>query len=64
MSNSPAAGLGSWRLAAGVAVAVIASLIVERFTFRYLKMKHGDATEHAIPLVSSLGFLLILNTWC
>jgi branched-chain amino acid transport system permease protein len=46
-------------LAAGVAAAVIASLIVERFTFRYLKMTHGDATEHAIPLVSSLGFLLI-----
>jgi hypothetical protein len=43
-------------LVAGVAVAVLASLIVERFTFRYLKMKHGDATEHAIPLVSSLGF--------
>jgi branched-chain amino acid transport system permease protein len=56
---------GGWAwlaaLAAGVAVAVIASLIVERFTFRYLKMKHGDATEHAIPLVSSLGFLLIFE---
>ena len=24
-------------------------------------MKHGDATEHAIPLVSSLGFLLIFE---
>jgi len=57
------AGGFSWlaALAAGVAVAVIASLIVERFTFRYLKMKHGDATEHAIPLVSSLGFLLIFE---
>src|SRR5580704_17541959 len=46
---------GSWAwllaLAAGVGAAVIASLIVERFTFRYLKMTHGDATEHAIPLV-------------
>jgi branched-chain amino acid transport system permease protein len=56
---------GGWAwlaaLAGGVAVAVVASLIVERFTFRYLKMKHGDATEHAIPLVSSLGFLLIFE---
>jgi branched-chain amino acid transport system permease protein len=34
---------------------------VERFTFRYLKTRHGDATEHAIPLVSSLGFLLIFE---
>ena len=24
-------------------------------------MKHGDATEHAIPLVSSLGFLLVFE---
>ena len=52
-----------WPLAllGGVVAAVIASLIVERFTFRYLKTKHGDATEHAIPLVSSLGFLLIFE---
>ena len=57
------AGSWSWlaALAVGVAVAVVASLIVERFTFRYLKMRHGDATEHAIPLVSSLGFLLIFE---
>jgi branched-chain amino acid transport system permease protein len=48
-------------LAVGVATAVVASLLVERFTFRYLKMKYGDATEHAIPLVSSLGFLLIFE---
>lgn len=48
-------------LVGGVAAAVVASLIVERFTFRYLKTKHGDATEHAIPLVSSLGFLLIFE---
>lgn len=48
-------------LICGVAVAVLASLLVERFTFRYLKMKHGDATEHAIPLVSSLGFLLVFE---
>ena len=46
---------------AGIAVTVVASLIVERFTFRYLKTRHGDATEHAIPLVSSLGFLLIFE---
>jgi branched-chain amino acid transport system permease protein len=48
-------------LLGGVAVAIVASLIVERFTFRYLKTRHGDATEHAIPLVSSLGFLLIFE---
>ena len=53
----------AWRfgLVASVVVAVIASLIVERFTFRYLKTRYGDSTEHAIPLVSSLGFLLILE---
>jgi branched-chain amino acid transport system permease protein len=52
-----------WPLAllGGVIAAVVASLIVERFTFRYLKTKHGDATEHAIPLVSSLGFLLVFE---
>ena len=57
------AGTWAWLvgLFVGVAVAVAASLLVERFTFRYLKMKHGDATEHAIPLVSSLGFLLIFE---
>jgi branched-chain amino acid transport system permease protein len=48
-------------LAGGIAVAILASLVVERFTFRYLKKRHGDATEHAIPLVSSLGFLLIFE---
>jgi branched-chain amino acid transport system permease protein len=56
---------GSWAwlvgLTVGVAAAVLASLLVERFTFRYMKMKHGDSTEHAIPLVSSLGFLLIFE---
>src|SRR5580692_541841 len=64
-SNGLVKFAGSWAwivaLVVGVAVAVFASLIVERFTFRYLKMKHGDATEHAIPLVSSLGFLLIFE---
>ncbi len=53
----------SWPLAvaAALAVAVIAELIVERFTYRYLKAKHGDATEHALPLVSSLGFLIVFQ---
>lgn len=57
------AGRGAWlaALAAGVIVAVVASLIVERFTYRYFKTRHGDATEHAIPLVSSLGFLIIFE---
>jgi branched-chain amino acid transport system permease protein len=65
MSHGYVKFAGGWEwlaaLCAGVAVAVVASLLVERFTFRYLKMKHGDATEHAIPLVSSLGFLLIFE---
>jgi branched-chain amino acid transport system permease protein len=65
MANGYVKFAGGWdwlaALAAGVAVAVAASLLVERFTFRYLKMKHGDATEHAIPLVSSLGFLIIFE---
>src|ERR1700722_11511436 len=64
-SNGLVKFAGSWAwivaLVVGVAVAVFASLLVERFTFRYLKMRHGDATEHAIPLVSSLGFLLIFQ---
>src|ERR1700761_6199747 len=57
------AGGWAWLMAlcGGVVIAVAASLLVERFTFRYLKMRHGDATEHAIPLVSSLGFLLIFQ---
>jgi branched-chain amino acid transport system permease protein len=57
------AGHGAWlaALTAGVLVAVMASLVVERFTFRYLKTRHGDAAEHAIPLVSSLGFLMIFE---
>jgi branched-chain amino acid transport system permease protein len=48
-------------LLCGVVAAILASLLVERFTFRYLKTKYGDSTEHAIPLVSSLGFLLVLE---
>ena len=57
------AGGWAWLVAliAGIVVATAASLVVERFTFRYLKTRHGDATEHAIPLVSSLGFLLIFE---
>jgi branched-chain amino acid transport system permease protein len=57
------AGSWAWLLALliGIAVTTVASLIVERFTFRYLQTKTGDATEHAIPLVSSLGFLLIFE---
>lgn len=53
----------SWPIAlmGAVVLTIIASLIVERFTFRYLKTKYGDSTEHAIPLVSSLGFLLVLE---
>lgn len=52
-----------WPLALGmgILVAIAASLVIERFTFRYMKTKYGDSTEHAIPLVSSLGFLLVLE---
>ena len=49
----------------GVLLALIAatlcSLLIERFTYRYMKTRYGDATEHAIPLVSSLGFLIIFE---
>lgn len=48
-------------LALGIAVCTALSLVVERFTFRFMKARYGDATEHAIPLVSSLGFLLIFE---
>ena len=52
-----------WVLAAviAIAIAIAGSLLVERFTYRYLKTRYGDATEHAIPLVSSLGFLIIFE---
>ena len=52
-----------WPLALSLSIllAIAVSLVVERFTFRYLAMKYGDSTEHAIPLVSSLGFLLIIE---
>jgi branched-chain amino acid transport system permease protein len=49
----------------GVLLALIAatlcSLLIERFTYRYMRTRYGDATEHAIPLVSSLGFLIIFE---
>lgn len=59
----PGFGTLAWplALAIGVLAALIVSLIVERLTFRVMKMRFGDATEHAIPLVSSLGFLLIIE---
>ena len=44
-----------------ILVITIASLIIERFTYRYMKAKYGDATEHALPLVSSLGFLIMFE---
>jgi branched-chain amino acid transport system permease protein len=57
------AGSLGWLVAlvVGVACSILASLVVERFTYRYQRTRHGDATEHAIPLVSSLGFLLIFE---
>lgn len=50
-------------IAVGLALTagVLASLIVERFTFRYMRNRFGDATEHAIPLVSSIGFLILIQ---
>ena len=44
-----------------ILVISIASLVIERFTYRYMKAKYGDATEHALPLVSSLGFLIMFE---
>jgi branched-chain amino acid transport system permease protein len=61
-----------YRWVAGVIVALavtaVISLVIERFTYRYMKAKYGDATEHALPLVSSLGFLiffehLVISSW-
>lgn len=45
----------------GIAAAIAASLLIERFTYRYMKARFGDATEHALPLVSSLGFLIVFE---
>ncbi|MBT5047350.1 MAG: branched-chain amino acid ABC transporter permease [Rhodospirillaceae bacterium] len=54
-----------YRWIAGIIVALtvtaLISLVIERFTYRYMKAKYGDATEHALPLVSSLGFLIIFE---
>ncbi len=52
-----------WVVAALIAllVSMLAALVIERFTYRYMKTRFGDATEHAIPLVSSLGFLIIFE---
>ena len=66
------AGMSAWGLTTlgvhwaaallvGVVIATLASLIVERFTYRYMRVRYGDATEHALPLVSSLGFLLVFE---
>jgi branched-chain amino acid transport system permease protein len=52
-----------WRLSiiAAVIVGAAASLLVERFTYRFMRVRFGDATEHAIPLVSSIGFLILFQ---
>jgi branched-chain amino acid transport system permease protein len=57
-------GIGMhWAAAAaiGLVLAIAASLLIERFTYRYMKARFGDATEHALPLVSSLGFLIVFE---
>lgn len=51
----------AWAACAGITLAVLASLLIERFTYRYMKARFGDATEHALPLVSSLGFLIVFE---
>jgi branched-chain amino acid transport system permease protein len=66
------AGMCAWALttygvhwaaaaACGILVSVAVALLVERVTYRYLKTRYGDATEHALPLVSSLGFLILFE---
>jgi branched-chain amino acid transport system permease protein len=52
-----------WYVAVPLALlaGVAASLLVERFTYRYMRTRFGDATEHAIPLVSSIGFLILFQ---
>jgi branched-chain amino acid transport system permease protein len=42
-------------------ICIAASLLVERATYRFMRIRFGDATEHAIPLVSSLGFLVLFQ---
>jgi len=69
LSSSPDHILGlqlHWSVAIFFALvaSVLVSLLIERLTYRYLRSKHGDATEHALPLVSSLGFLIIFEHLC
>lgn len=47
-----------WPIAFGAALAITAlfSLIIERFTYRWLRL-----SAHQIPLVSSLGFLIVME---
>jgi branched-chain amino acid transport system permease protein len=58
-----AAGTLAWvpSLLVGGVGAILVSLLVERFAYRTLKARFGDASEHAIPIVSSLGFLLVIE---
>jgi branched-chain amino acid transport system permease protein len=58
-----AAGALAWvpSLVVGGLGAILVSLLVERFAYRPLKARFGDASEHAIPIVSSLGFLLVIE---
>jgi branched-chain amino acid transport system permease protein len=58
-----AAGALAWvpSLLVGGLGAILVSLLVERFAYRPLKARFGDASEHAIPIVSSLGFLLVIE---
>lgn len=53
----------SWPVAVvgALALCVAASLLVERFTYRFMRIRFGDATEHATPLVSSLGFMVLFQ---
>jgi branched-chain amino acid transport system permease protein len=52
-----------WPAAVAIAlvVCIAASLLVERATYRFMRTRFGDVTEHAIPLVSSLGFLVLFQ---
>ena len=52
-----------WWLSAIIAIllAILCSLLVERFTYRFMRSRFGDATEHSIPLVSSIGFLILFG---
>lgn len=43
-------------VATALAVGALASLLVERFTYRWLR-----TTDHIVPLVSSMGFLILFE---